>query len=66
MKTDIIVSSITIILIAGVDAANKLVKVNKVPALIGAAGSGVSLAIIDITTGNNVVQISMNRGAVYQ
>jgi branched-chain amino acid transport system substrate-binding protein/neutral amino acid transport system substrate-binding protein len=44
--------------IAGVDGANKLVKVNKVPALIGAAGSGVSLAIIDITTGNNVVQIS--------
>ncbi|MCK5217291.1 MAG: ABC transporter substrate-binding protein [Methanosarcinales archaeon] len=44
--------------IAGVDGANKLVKVNKVPAVIGAAGSGVSLAIIDITTGNNVVQIS--------
>jgi neutral amino acid transport system substrate-binding protein len=44
--------------IAAVDAANKLVKVNKVPAIIGATGSGISMAIIDITTGNNVVQIS--------
>jgi ABC-type branched-subunit amino acid transport system substrate-binding protein len=44
--------------IAAVEAANKLVSLNKVPAVIGAAGSGVSMAIIDVTTGNNVVQIS--------
>jgi len=44
--------------IAAVNAANKLVNVNKVSAIIGAAGSGVSLAFIDITTGNSVIQIS--------
>jgi PGF-CTERM protein len=41
-----------------VDAANKLVKVDKVPVIIGTTGSGPSMAIIDITTGNGVLQIS--------
>jgi len=49
--------------IAAVDGANKLVKIDKVPAIIGAAGSGISMAIIDITTGNNVVQISPSNTA---
>ncbi|MCD4768332.1 MAG: ABC transporter substrate-binding protein [Methanosarcinales archaeon] len=49
--------------IAAVDAANKLVKVNKVPAIIGAAGSSISLSFIDITTSNNVVQISPSNTA---
>lgn len=50
--------------IAAVDGANKLVKIDKVPAIIGAAGSGISMAIIDITTGNNVVQISPSNTGV--
>jgi len=48
---------------ASVDAANKLVKVDKVPVIIGATGSGSSMAIIDITTGNGVLQISSSNTA---
>lgn len=48
---------------ASVDAANKLVKVDKVPVVIGATGSGSSMAIIDITTGNGVLQISPSNTA---
>ena len=44
--------------VPSVDAANKLVKVDRVPVIIGATGSGSSMAIIDITTGNGVLQIS--------
>lgn len=44
--------------VPSVDAANKLVKVDKVPAIIGTTGSGPSMAIIDITTSNSVLQIS--------
>lgn len=49
--------------VAAVDGANKLVKINKVPAIIGAAGSSISLSFIDITTSNNVVQISPSNTA---
>ncbi|MDF1557584.1 MAG: ABC transporter substrate-binding protein [ANME-2 cluster archaeon] len=49
--------------IAAVDGANKLVNINKVPAIIGAAGSSISLSFIKITTGNNVVQISPSNTA---
>ena len=49
--------------IAAVDGANKLVNINKVPAIIGAAGSSISLSFIEITTGNNVVQISPSNTA---
>ncbi|MBE0523564.1 MAG: ABC transporter substrate-binding protein [Methanosarcinales archaeon] len=49
--------------IAAVDGANKLVKINKVPAIIGAAGSSISLSFIEITTKNNVVQISPSNTA---
>ena len=49
--------------IAAVDGANKLVNINKVPAIIGAAGSSISLSFIEITTGNNVVQISPSNPA---
>ncbi|MHC1623609.1 MAG: ABC transporter substrate-binding protein, partial [Candidatus Methanospirareceae archaeon] len=49
--------------VPSVDAANKLVKVDRVPVIIGATGSGPSMAIIDITTGNGVLQIaSSNTG----
>jgi branched-chain amino acid transport system substrate-binding protein len=41
--------------VPSVDAAQKLVNVNKVPAIIGTTGSGPSMAIIDITTGNGVL-----------
>jgi branched-chain amino acid transport system substrate-binding protein/neutral amino acid transport system substrate-binding protein len=44
--------------VAAVDAANKLVKVDRVPAIVGDTGSGQSMSIIDITTGNGVLQIS--------
>ncbi|OPY53519.1 MAG: Receptor family ligand binding region [Methanosaeta sp. PtaU1.Bin112] len=44
--------------VASVDAANKLVKVDRVPAIVGDTGSGQSMSIIDITTGNGVLQIS--------
>lgn len=44
--------------IAAVDAANKLVKVDRVPAIVGATGSGPSMSIIDINTGSGVLQIS--------
>jgi neutral amino acid transport system substrate-binding protein len=49
--------------IAAVDGANKLVNINKVPVIIGAAGSSISLSFIEITTGNNVVQISPSNTA---
>ena len=41
--------------IPAVDAANKLVKVNRVPAIIGGTGSGPSAAILSITTGSGVL-----------
>lgn len=44
--------------VAAVDAANKLVKVDKVPAIVGDTGSGQSMSIIDITTKSGVLQIS--------
>ncbi len=44
--------------VAAVDAANKLVKVDRVPVIVGDTGSGQSMSIIDITTGNGVEQIS--------
>ena len=44
--------------IASVDAVNKLVKVDRVPAIIGATGSGPSMSIIDIVTKSGVLQIS--------
>ncbi|MDD4652849.1 MAG: ABC transporter substrate-binding protein [Methanothrix sp.] len=44
--------------VAAVDAANKLVKVDRVPAIVGDTGSGQSMSIIDITTANGVLQIS--------
>jgi len=43
----------------GVDAARRLVDVQRVPAIVGALGSGVSAAILtSVTAGSNVVQIS--------
>lgn len=46
---------------SGVNAARKLVNQNQVPLLIGAVGSGVSLAIYNsVTSGADVVQISQN------
>jgi|GEM_PF-3319156 len=50
--------------IAAVDAANKLVKVDRVPVIVGTAGSGQSMSIIDITTGNGVLQISSSNSGV--
>ena len=44
--------------VAAVDAVNKLVKVDRVPAIVGATGSGQSMSAIDITTKNGVLQIS--------
>ncbi len=44
--------------VAAVDAANKLVKVDRVPVIVGDTGSGQSMSIIDITTGSGVLQIS--------
>lgn len=44
--------------VAAVDAVNKLVKVDRVAAIVGATGSGQSMSVIDITTKNGVLQIS--------
>ena len=44
--------------VAAVDAVNKLVKVDRVSAIVGATGSGPSMSIIDITTKSGVLQIS--------
>ena len=44
--------------VAAVDAANKLVKVDRVPVIVGDTGSGQSMSIIDITTNSGVLQIS--------
>ncbi|MDD1748554.1 MAG: ABC transporter substrate-binding protein [Methanothrix sp.] len=44
--------------VAAVDAVNKLVKVDRVPVIVGATGSGPSMSIIDITTKSGVLQIS--------
>ena len=44
--------------VAAVDAANKLVKVDRVPVIVGDTGSGQSMSIIDITTKSGVLQIS--------
>lgn len=49
--------------VPAVDAANKLVKMDKVPAIIGTTSSGPSMAIISITTGNDVIQISSSNTA---
>ena len=50
--------------IAAADAGNKLVKVDRVPVVVGAAGSGQSMSIIDITTRNGVLQISSSNSGV--
>jgi neutral amino acid transport system substrate-binding protein len=44
--------------VAAVDAVNKLVKVDRVPVIVGATGSGPSMSIIDINTNSGVLQIS--------
>ena len=44
--------------VAAVDAVNKLVKVDRVSAIVGATGSGPSMSVIDITTKSGVLQIS--------
>jgi neutral amino acid transport system substrate-binding protein len=44
--------------VAAVDAVNKLVKVDGVPVIVGATGSGPSMSVIDITTNSGVLQIS--------
>jgi branched-chain amino acid transport system substrate-binding protein/neutral amino acid transport system substrate-binding protein len=49
--------------VAAVGAMNQLVTIDKVPAVIGAAGSGVSLAVIDIAVNNHIVQISPSNTA---
>nr|QNO46441.1 hypothetical protein KCGBEFIM_00016 [Methanosarcinales archaeon ANME-2c ERB4] len=49
--------------VAAVDAMNQLVTLEKVPAVIGAAGSGVSLAVIDIAVNNHIIQISPSNTA---
>ena len=49
--------------VPAVDAANKLVKMDKVPVIIGTTSSGPSMAIISITTGNDVIQISSSNTA---
>ncbi|HPJ30439.1 MAG TPA: ABC transporter substrate-binding protein [Methanothrix sp.] len=50
--------------IPAVDAANKLVKVDRVPAIIGSTGSGPSSAILSITSGSEVLQISSSNTGV--
>jgi len=42
----------------GRDAAAKLIEIDKVPALVGALGSGVTVAASSVTVANGVVQIS--------
>jgi branched-chain amino acid transport system substrate-binding protein/neutral amino acid transport system substrate-binding protein len=44
--------------VAAVDAVNKLVKVDRVAAIVGATGSGQSMSVIDIATKSGVLQIS--------
>src|SRR5690606_5094943 len=44
--------------VAAVDAVNKLVKVDRVAAIVGATGSGQSMSVIDIITKSGVLQIS--------
>jgi ABC-type branched-subunit amino acid transport system substrate-binding protein/ABC-type taurine transport system substrate-binding protein len=48
---------------ATIDAMNSLVTADRVPAVIGAAASDVSLAIIDIAVKNQIVQISPSNTA---
>ena len=49
--------------VAAIDAVNKLVKVDRVAAIVGATGSGQSMSAIDITTKSGVLQIaSSNTG----
>lgn len=50
--------------VPAVDAAHKLVKVDKVSAIIGTTSSGPGKAILDITTGNGVLQISSSNTGV--
>ncbi|MEA3282397.1 MAG: ABC transporter substrate-binding protein [Euryarchaeota archaeon] len=49
--------------VAAVGAMNQLVTIDKVPAVICAAGSGVSLAVIDIAVNNHIVRISPSNTA---
>ena len=50
--------------VAAIDAAIKLVDIDKVPVIIGTTGSGPSMAIIEKTTGNGVLQISSSNTGV--
>ncbi|VVB70844.1 Chemotactic signal transduction system substrate-binding protein BasB [uncultured archaeon] len=50
--------------VAAVDAVNKLVKVDRVPAIVGATGSGPSMSIIDIATKSGVLQISSSNTGI--
>jgi neutral amino acid transport system substrate-binding protein len=50
--------------VPAVDASNKLVKVDRVPVVIGATGSGPSMSIIDICTKNCVLQMSSSNTGV--
>lgn len=44
--------------VAAVDAVNKLVKVDRVPVIVGCTGSGPSMSVIDIITKSGGLQIS--------
>jgi neutral amino acid transport system substrate-binding protein len=50
--------------IAAVDSAEKLLKLDKAPVIIGATGSGQSMSIIDLITRNGVLQISSTNTGV--
>jgi len=63
-KIDLLVEDDQTSEIPAVDAANKLVKVDRVPAIIGSTGSGPSSAILSITTGSGVLQISSSNTGV--
>ena len=50
--------------IAAIDATERLIKMNRVPVIIGATGSGPSMSIIDITNKNGVLQISSSNTGI--
>lgn len=63
-EVDLLVEDTQTSEIKAVDAANKLVKVDRVPAIIGTTGSGPSSAILSITTGSEALQISSSNTGV--
>jgi neutral amino acid transport system substrate-binding protein len=63
-QVDLVIEDDQTLNIAAIDAAEKLLKMDRVTAIIGATGSGPSMSIMNITTKNGVLQMSSSNTGV--